>query len=186
MKQIGLKVTVLFLIAMSVAARASEGSAYAGQESREIKALSESDVAGLLAGKGMGYAKAAELNGYPGPRHVLDLAEELDLTEKQQAETQALFNDMQTSAKDLGAELVAAERALDTLFRNETIDQSSLSEAVTKIGRIEARLREVHLHAHLRQVQLLGTQQVAEYMRLRGYARGEHGHRHRHHSEGRN
>lgn len=185
MKQIVLKASVLALIAISVEAPASEGLAYAGQEMREIKALSESHVAGLLAGKGMGYAKAAELNGYPGPRHVLDLAEELGITAKKRAETQELFNQMQSSAKDLGAELVAAERALDVLFRNRTIDQSSLSEVMTKIGRIEARLREVHLHAHLRQTQLLSTQQVADYMTLRGYDRGGHLHRHRNHHEGR-
>jgi hypothetical protein len=31
----------------------------------------------------MGMAKAAELNGYPGPRHVLDLSPELHLTDAQ-------------------------------------------------------------------------------------------------------
>ena len=45
---------------------------YSGQQGRMIKALSSKEVQGLLQGKGMGMAKAAELNQYPGPRHVLD------------------------------------------------------------------------------------------------------------------
>src|SRR5689334_17464381 len=52
---------------------------YAGQQTRTIKALSPADVAALLKGEGMGMAKAAELNGYPGPLHVLTLSQELKL-----------------------------------------------------------------------------------------------------------
>ena len=47
-------------------------SPYAGEESRAIKSLSASEIQALRQGHGMGYAKAAELNHYPGPRHVLD------------------------------------------------------------------------------------------------------------------
>ena len=36
-------------------------------------------MADLRAGRGMGLALAAELNGYPGPAHVLELADKLDL-----------------------------------------------------------------------------------------------------------
>lgn len=185
MKQRVQGVFVLALIAVSMAVPAAEVASYAGQETREIKALSKSDVAGLLAGKGMGYAKAAELNGYPGPLHVLELARELDLTVEQRADTQEIFNQMQVSAKGLGADLVAAEWALDELFRSRAIDENALAELTTKIGRIEAQLRAVHLHAHLRQTQLLSAQQVAKYMMLRGYGRGGHEHRHQQHPGGR-
>lgn len=58
-------------------------SAYAGQADRAIEALSPERVRGLLAGGWMGLAKAAELNGLPGPKHVLDLAEPLVLTPDQ-------------------------------------------------------------------------------------------------------
>lgn len=40
---------------------------YAGQQSRDIKALSDEEMKGYLTGAGMGFAKAAELNRYPGP-----------------------------------------------------------------------------------------------------------------------
>jgi hypothetical protein len=40
---------------------------YAGQQARTTKALSDEDIAALSNGEGKGMAKAAELNGYPGP-----------------------------------------------------------------------------------------------------------------------
>ena len=65
---------------------AHNASPYAGQQTREIKALSSTQTADLLAGKGMELAKAAELNGYPGPMHTLELATQLELsTEQKQA-----------------------------------------------------------------------------------------------------
>src|ERR1700757_2891750 len=76
---------LLILLALLVggAAWAQHMQPYAGQQKREIKALSEEDVAGYLGGAGMGYAKAAELNGYPGPMHVLELGDRLELTDEQ-------------------------------------------------------------------------------------------------------
>jgi hypothetical protein len=70
------------VLAMPVLAH-SPMTPYAGQQARTIKALSDEDIAALLKGDGMGFAKAAELNGYPGPKHVLDLAEKLKLTDAQ-------------------------------------------------------------------------------------------------------
>lgn len=175
---------VVTVIGASGGVSASETSPYGGQEVREVKALSESDIAGLLAGKGMGYAKTAELNGHPGPLHVLELAEELDLSEAQRAETQEIFNQMQASAKSLGAEMVAAERQLDELFRTKSVDEVTLSKLTAEIGRVEARLRVVHLRAHLRQAQIISAQQTAKYIELRGYGRGGHGYQHQHHHGG--
>jgi hypothetical protein len=71
---------VLLLFAFTSFA-AEPRSPYAGQELRDVKALSNADIEAYLAGKGMGYAKAAELNSYPGPKHVLELSKELDLTD---------------------------------------------------------------------------------------------------------
>ncbi len=56
-------------------------SKYIGQENRKIKSLSSEDIESLETGTGDafgGLAKLAELNGYPGPRHVLDLGKEVD------------------------------------------------------------------------------------------------------------
>lgn len=147
----------------------ADRSPCAGEETTSIKSLSEHEVRALRSGEGMGFAKLAELNRYPGPRHVLELADELGLTQSQLAETEALFAEMRTRAITLGEELVEAESALDRQFAAGAIDAGSLEATLLEIGEIRARLRYVHLEAHLRQKQLLSARQVAEYDNMRGY-----------------
>ena len=147
---------------------------------RVLDLASTPDPPRVLAGKGMGYAKAAELNGYPGPAHVLELRSELGLSAEQLAQTQAIFQRMESSAKSLGAELVQAERALDASFRNREVSPESLARALERIAAIEGKLRNVHLGAHLEQTRVLSPAQAARYARLRGYA-GDAGGHHRHH-----
>lgn len=149
-------------------------SPYAGQEGRAIKALSDTEVAALLAGEGMGLARAGELNGYPGPLHVLELADELELSAAQRQGTETLFAEMQAQAQALGRELVAAERELDALFAARTITSESLQAATAQIGRLQGEIRQVHLDAHLRQTALLTPAQIDNYVRLRGYHHARH------------
>lgn len=155
-------------------------SPYAGQQDRAIKSLSSERMAGLEAGSGLGYAKAAELNGYPGPKHVLELADELDLSESQRTRTRELFEAMQARASALGRELIDAEAALDEAFAERDISPERLAKLVAASARLEGDLRRVHLEAHLDQAALLDDEQVARYVRLRGYGRGSHEHHHRH------
>jgi Spy/CpxP family protein refolding chaperone len=142
---------------------------YAGQQARAIKALSEADLAGLRGGEGMGLAKAAELNGYPGPRHVLDLSRELGLRETQKQQVTAVKDRMSTAARSLGATLIEREAALDRLFAGGEITPERLSEETAAIGKVQARLRAAHLQAHIETRAILSTEQVAQYNRLRGY-----------------
>ena len=51
---------------------AHSASPYSGEEKRAVKALSDDDLKNYLEGNGMGFAKAAELNGVPGPKHILE------------------------------------------------------------------------------------------------------------------
>ena len=171
-----------FLFALE--ATSAEVSPYSGQDAREIKALSESEIADLLAGKGMGYAKVAELNGYPGPKHVLELADALHLSPEQREKTQTVFARMEASARELGSKLVDAERELDSEFREGTVTADSLAEALSRIGALQVELRGVHLQAHLEQVGILKQGQVARYMELRGYGDGAHGEHAQHHGGG--
>lgn len=153
----------------------AQTSPYAGQELRPIKALSEQEVAQLRAGEGMGFAKAAELNGYPGPSHVLELAERLGLTAEQRKATETLMRAHKARARDLGAALVAAERELDGAFAQKRIDGESLSSLTLKAGQAQAKLRDEHLRTHLEQTRLLTPAQVRHYVVLRGYANGTPG-----------
>ena len=162
---------VMSLIASNVLA----ASPYAGEEGRDIKALSAEDVDAYLTGQGMGFAKAAELNGYAGPKHVLELASELELTVEQRTRTRALFASMQTKAVALGRRLIDEERKLDRLFANTSITQNSLQDSVARIGALQADVRAAHLEAHLEQAKILTPEQRAHYLRLRGYhGRGAH------------
>jgi Spy/CpxP family protein refolding chaperone len=144
-------------------------SPYAGQENRPIKALSSDEIDAYLAGKGMGLARAAELNGYPGPRHVLEVAAELHLTPEQRQSTEALFASMQAEAQSLGRALVDAEKKLDQLFASQTITPESLSNTLQEIASVQAQLRGAHLKAHLAEVRILATEQNAQYAKMRGY-----------------
>jgi hypothetical protein len=144
-------------------------SAYVGQQSRDIKALSGEDIAALRNADGMGLAKAAELNGYPGPRHVLALVRELWLSESQAAQVTAIRNRMSTAARPLGDELIDRERTLDQLFAQREITPERLTAATAAIGDIQGRLRAVHLAAHLETRAVLSTEQIAQYDKLRGY-----------------
>lgn len=147
-------------------------SPYAGQEANAITSLSDAEIRGLLAGEGMGFARAAELHRHPGPKHVLDLAEELELSDQQLAQTQAVFDAMQARAIDLGTQLVAQEKALDELFAAGQVSPDALDHHLANIGATRAKLRGVHLHAHLAMRQLLTAEQVHRYDRLRGYHHG--------------
>ena len=141
---------------------------YAGQQARTIKSLSADDIAALIKGEGMGMAKAAELNGYPGPIHVLTLAQELKLTEVQLQQVQAIFDRMSTAAKLLGAELVERERVLDQLFAKGEITPERLGAETAAIAELQGRLRSVHLAAHLETRALLSADQITLYQQLRG------------------
>jgi Spy/CpxP family protein refolding chaperone len=166
-----MKSLVFGIVASTIAcvAFASAESPYTGQEAREIKALSQQEIDDYLDGKGLGYAKAAELNHYPGPRHVLDMANRLALTEEQTKRIQAVFDTMRTQATGLGMQLVEKERELDRRFAAQSIDTDSLKTLVSDIGTLEAKIRYVHLSAHLEQKTLLTKHQVQLYDQLRGY-----------------
>jgi Spy/CpxP family protein refolding chaperone len=150
-------------------AHATTPSPYAGQQAREIKALSSAEQADLLAGKGMGLAKAAELNGYPGPAHVLELAADLELTAEQRSRTQAVWQAMDARARALGQQVVDAERELDALFASNEVTRERLASQVERIGALQAQLRAAHLEAHLEQVRILTPEQTRRYAALRGY-----------------
>ena len=173
-----LMVGVALLIAVPVHAA---DMPYAGQQSRPIKALSDDDIAALQNGEGMGMAKAAELNGYPGPKHVLDLARQLQLTDGQWRGVQAIFDRMSAAAKPLGGELIAQEQALDQLIAKGDITPDRLAAATAAIAELEGRLRAVHLSAHLETRALLNPDQIARYKQLRGYGASPGPEHHHHH-----
>jgi len=145
-------------------------SEYAGQEQRTIKSLSESDIEELKAGKGWGFAKVAELNGVPGPLHLLEMKTEIELTGDQIRKVEAIYKTMKKEAIALGNQLVKAEENLNISFAEKMINEKELRKSLLNIGNITSELRFVHLQAHLETLIMLTEAQVAEYNEIRGYA----------------
>lgn len=170
---------LLILIVFPLLILASEQSPYSGEERRDIKSLSDRDIQLLRSGAGMGLAKLAELNHYPGPRHVLELADELALSEEQRQATQSLYEKVKHDAIALGEKIIEAESELDQAFAGADVTAGTLESRLLEIGELRAQLRLVHLGAHLRQKDNLSVEQIRKYDRLRGYG-GPHEHHHDH------
>lgn len=152
-------------------------SPYAGQENQTLKALSDEEVQGYLEGAGLGFAKVAELNGYPGPLHVLELADPLGLTPEQRTQTQALFDAMNAEARALGQQVIDGETQLEQAFAAETVTNEALAPLVAQVAAYRGQLRLAHLRAHLQMKALLTQHQQGQYQQLRGYtADGAHLH----------
>jgi Spy/CpxP family protein refolding chaperone len=176
-----MRIAALLLFALVAPAAQADTSPYAGEQSRAIKALAPGEIDDLRAGRGMGLAKAAELNGFPGPMHVLELADRLKLTPDQRTRTESLMRDMRADAQRIGAAVIAAEQALDRAFSERRIDDTALQAKLAEIAALQGELRYVHLRTHLAQAALLTSQQIRQYDVLRGYASGAapaHGHGH--------
>jgi Spy/CpxP family protein refolding chaperone len=153
---------------------------YAGLQNRSIKTLSDQQIADLNAGRGMGLALAAELNGYPGPIHAIELAGELHVSPEQIAKLKALFEAMKAETIPLGTSLISQERDLNKDFADRTITFANLETTTQRIGATQAALRAAHLKYHLSTVAILTPEQVARYNELRGYE-AEEGPTHEHH-----
>jgi hypothetical protein len=170
MKTALLCVASILLVPHSAWAQHVHGSSpYTDFMSREIKAISAEQMEEYFSGKGMGLALAAELNGYPGPLHVLEHSAVLGLDARQLEAVTALRDSMQREAIAIGQSIVEQERALDSAFRGGSIDTTRLARLTSEIGRLQGSLRDVHLRAHLVVKELLSTEQVEHYQRLRGY-----------------
>jgi Spy/CpxP family protein refolding chaperone len=169
------------VLALPTLAGDMQAAQYTGQQNRTIKALSDEDIAAVRNGEGMGMAKAAELNGYPGPAHVLALAKQLSLTDEQSRQVQRIFDRMNAAAKSLGGEVIAHKQMLDRLFAAGNADRNSVMAETASISDLQGRLRSVHLTAHLETRTVLASDQIANYLRLRGYGDGgEPQHQHHH------
>lgn len=144
-------------------------SPYAGMETREIKSLSGEDITDLRQGAGWGLALAAELNGVPGPAHLLELKDKIALSASQVTAIEAIFAAMQADAQAAGERFIAAEAAIEDAFRAGDLTPDALRDLIDSAEAARAELRYVHLSRHLETPPLLTTEQIARYNNLRGY-----------------
>lgn len=146
-------------------------NAYAAFKDRPIKALSPDQESDLRNGRGMGLALAAEMNGYPGPMHALQLADMLRLSADQRTRVDTLFAEMKAEAVAAGEQIITLESELDTQFVARAISHDNLNRLTRAIGEGQGRLRAIHLRYHLETVAILTPDQIAQYNVARGYTR---------------
>lgn len=150
-----------------------EMSPYAGQQDRSIKYLAAGEVTALKEGKGKalgGLAKPAELNSYPGPRHVLDMSGKLDLSAGQKQKIQSLFEDMKKEAKGVGQKFLKVEQQIDDAYADETMTDAKLERLLERSGELYGELRYTHLAYHFQTKDVLSSKQIQQYDELRGYS----------------
>jgi Spy/CpxP family protein refolding chaperone len=177
MPRLWIALAALLVVAVPASAQHSPTSPYSGLEQRTVKALSDEQIADLRVGRGMGLALPAELNGYPGPVHVLELADRLGLTEDQRKRVQELHAAMKADIVPLGERLIAQETDLDQQFARKSVTPASLQATTAEISTTQGALRFAHLRYHLSTLEVLTPEQVRLYGELRGYAKpGGHGH----------
>jgi Spy/CpxP family protein refolding chaperone len=141
---------------------------YAGQQAHTITSLSADEVQGFLEGRGMGLARPAELNGFPGPMHVLELDKDLALTDVQRAKLKASMDAVKAKTRALGLRYIAAEQAVDEAFRVNAGPKVTAARVATA-SKLRGDIRYAHLAAHLEITPLLTASQRARYAELRGY-----------------
>ena len=173
MKKIQLTFAVALITTVcfqSASADQSHKSHYAGQEKRDIKSLSSDDIVQLKNGSGWGLAKVAELNGLPGPAHILELQSEIELTDDQLSEIQSLHSEMKEKAITIGKQFVDLEAQLEKQFQSNLITDEGLKSLLNEIENKRSQLRYIHLSTHLKTPHILTKQQVESYNKLRGYS----------------
>ncbi len=144
-------------------------SPYAHTQSAEFATLTPDEVRELRNGEGMGLARAAELNSFPGPRHLLDLKAKLDLNEGQVTRIEAIHTKMKTRAIAKGKDILRAERHLANLFASGRPTATEMSRMTKHLGIIRGQLQAIHLLAHIESTRELTARQIKRYDRLRGY-----------------
>lgn len=157
------------LISIGPLSMANSTSPYAGMQVREIKSLSEDDLSQLRRGAGWRLALPAELNGMPGPAHVLELKDELSLTAEQTESAQALFDQMKNDAIPVGERLIEAEKQIESVFASGEVDENTLRSLLKAAEQARSELRFIHLSQHYKTSDILTNKQVSRYNQLRGY-----------------
>ena len=162
-------------------AQSTHHQPYGAIKDRALKALSDEQIADLRAGRGMGLALPAELNGYPGPMHVLEHADALDLSPAQRVQVDGMIASMKAEAIRLGDRLIEQEFELDRLFADRKIQPASMETATAAIASTQGQLRAAHLRYHLLMMDVLSPAQVDLYAKARGYQQNDH---HKGHGQG--
>jgi len=168
----GCVAALLVATAMPAAAQQGEQAAgpateHAGHQGRGQGGMRAREFRNLQQGRGMGMGRVADVNGYPGPMHVLEHAEALELTDGQSERTRELMTRVKTRAPELGKQVVDAEKRLEAMFAGGSVNAAKMDSLLMEIAELRAHLRSLHLTAHLDQAAVLTEVQLEKYKELR-------------------
>lgn len=161
-----------FLAASAIPGAAQQGQ-QAGHHGRDHGGKQAREFRNLQQGRGMGMGRAAETNGYPGPMHVLQHAEALELSDGQIERTRELMTRVKSRAPELGKQIVDAEERLEAMFAEDSVNAAKMDALLLQIAELRAHLRSLHLTAHLDQAAVLTEAQLEKYKTLRSASQAE-------------
>ena len=144
-------------------------SPYAHARDNDVPTLTPDEVYGLRTGEGMGLARPAELNHFPGPKHLLELGLDLELDHVQIERIEAIHKKMRTRAIAKGEEILSAERHLANIFASGQPSAADIERITGHLGVLRGQLQAIHLLAHIESARELTVEQIERYDRLRGY-----------------
>lgn len=131
-----------------------------------ISTITQEEMEALTNGSSSGAGRPAEVNGYPGPKRLVEHAAELGLTADQLAKVKTLNQGMKREAMELGGRIVEGETALDALLKSGSVDRKRLASLVSDIAGLRGRMRLVHLQLHFALRELLTDEQLLRYRAL--------------------
>ena len=167
--------SVLLHMTGLVLAESKPHQPYAGQEQPSVSSLAAADLNALKKGQGWGLANPAELNGYPGPIHVLKLVERLELIKAQISQVRAIYTKTNANARHISKAFVNSEVEPDALFKTGAATPDAIQRALKKSLQFRAELRAAHLNTHNKTVQRLTQHQRHLDSQLRRYShKGAH------------
>ena len=144
-------------------------SPYAHARDNDIPTLTPAEVYGLRTGEGMGLARPAELNHFPGPKHLLELGLDLGLDHVRIERIEAIHKKMRTRAIAKGEKILSAERHLANIFASGQPSAADIERITGHLGVLRGQLQAIHLLAHIESARELTVEQIERYDRLRGY-----------------
>lgn len=127
-----------------------------------LSGVSEQEKEMLLKGSGLGAGMIAMMNGYPGPKHVLEMGDELELTAAQRESIGTIYGKVKAESVKLGTELVEKDEALAALFTTGSVSTKDVEKRSREIGELQGRLRAAHLNAHVQTHAELTPAQLAK------------------------
>jgi Spy/CpxP family protein refolding chaperone len=157
------------LLAATVLAVSSTVSAQPGWQARrgsDQPGRHQADKPGFGRGMGMGH-------GLPGPGMLLQVADEISLTEAQKEKLEQMMVDFSLEKVDLRAELEKAQIKLQALMRDDKARETEVNAAIDDATRLKGELQKMRYRHHKEIRSLLTDKQIDRLKELRKEKQGK-------------